>query len=128
MITIEAPNIFRGAPIDYNIRVMKCKKSLFPEEDIEYLKSVASIIQKEQGYYPLINTKNRTPELVESRQILAVILLNKTPWTQSKIGKMIGSKDHATIVHSKKTVKNHYETEKSFKLMYDRIESKVKTL
>lgn len=128
MLFIEPPNIFRGAPNDYNIRVMKCKKSPFPEEDINYLKSISSIIQKEQGYYPLVNTKNRNRELVEARQLLATMLIRESDWTQAKIGSMLGSKDHSTIFHSVKAVNNRLDTEREFRELYSRIETRVKML
>lgn len=67
-----------------------------------------------------INKKTRKGEVVIARQ--AAHSIAKEHYDKkaslSKIGKFFGGKDHATVLHSCKSVKNMLETNKRFKLDY----------
>jgi len=124
MILTEAPTIFRGAPIDYNIRVMKCK-----HDSVNlFVKHIVQIIKEETGYDPQSRVKYRGRKFVESRQIMASILSDYTNHTQEIIGKEIGDKNHATIVHCKKTIDDLCDTDINFRAVYAQIEKRVKLL
>ena len=49
-----------------------------------------------------------------------------TDFSTSKIGKFIGNKDHATVLHACKTVKGQLEVDKSFSAEVQEIESLLK--
>ena len=51
---------------------------------------------------------------------------NHTDFSTSKIGKFIGNKDHATVLHACKTVKGQLEVDKSFSAEVQEIESLLK--
>jgi len=46
-----------------------------------------------------------------------------TPASFSHIGKIVGGKDHATVLHACKTVKDQIEINKSFRTTVETIES-----
>lgn len=127
MLLIDSPTIsrYRGAPLDYNVRVAKCKQRTSNEL---FVKQVAQIITNETGHNPLSRVEYRGRKFVESRQIMATILSDYTKGTQELIGMQIGGKNHATVIHSKKTIEDLCETDLEFKEMYDRIETKVKSI
>ena len=50
-----------------------------------------------------IHTKSRKREVVQARQIAMYLAKNHTDFSTSKIGKFIGNKDHATVLHACKT-------------------------
>ena len=70
-----------------------------------------------------IHTKSRKREVVQARQIAMYLAKNYTDFSTSKIGKFIGNKDHATVLHACKTVKGQLEVDKSFQAEVQEIES-----
>ena len=73
-----------------------------------------------------IHTKSRKREVVQARQIAMFLAKNYTELSTSKIGKLIGNKDHATVLHACKTVKGQLEVDRSFHEEVDCIESELK--
>ena len=73
-----------------------------------------------------IHTKSRKREVVQARQIAMYLAKNYTDFSTSKIGKFIGNKDHATVLHAWKTVKGQLEVDKSFQAEVQEIESLLK--
>ena len=70
--------------------------------------------------------ESRKREIVQARQFAHTMSVNFTKYTKDKIGKEIGGKDHATVIHSKKTIQNLCDTDKLFKYHYDMIEYLIK--
>ncbi len=73
-----------------------------------------------------IHTKSRKREVVQARQVAMYLAKQHTELSTSKIGKFIGGKDHATVLHACKTVKGQCEVDKSFRSELDNIESNLK--
>ncbi len=62
-----------------------------------------------------LKSKTRKREIVQARQIAMYFAKSKTKSSLSTIGARIGGKDHATVLHACKTVKNLLDTDKRFK-------------
>ena len=76
------------------------KKQLSPEKIIENI--VYSLnVSKEQ-----IISKNRKREISEARHLCFYFLRNYTSLSLKSIGKMIGMRDHATIIHGVNNIEN----------------------
>jgi chromosomal replication initiator protein len=73
-----------------------------------------------------IHTKSRKREVVQARQIAMYLAKNNTDFSTSKIGKLIGGKDHATVLHACKTVKSQCEVDKAFRSDLESIEQALK--
>ncbi len=73
-----------------------------------------------------IHTKSRKREVVQARQVAMYLAKENTELSTSKIGKFIGGKDHATVLHACKTVKGQCEVDKSFRTDISSIESTLK--
>ena len=73
-----------------------------------------------------IHTKSRKREVVQARQIAMYLAKNHTDFSTSKIGKFIGNKDHATVLHACKNRKGQLEVDKSFSAEVQEIESLLK--
>jgi chromosomal replication initiation ATPase DnaA len=86
---------------------------------------IQAVIKFETGNDPLILRHYRGGERVEARQIFIVMMVKYTKLTYREIAGMLG-KDHATVNHCLNQVQNLLDTDKQFKIMYDRIESKIK--
>ncbi|MDR0394512.1 MAG: chromosomal replication initiator protein DnaA [Tannerella sp.] len=74
----------------------------------------------------LIHTKSRKREIVQARQITMYLAKKYTEASLAHIGKVVGGKDHATVLHSYKAVINLLETSKAFRLTMEAIEGCLK--
>lgn len=71
-----------------------------------------------------IEGKSRKPNIVEPRQIGIYFVRLKTKLSLAACGGEFG-KDHATAIHSIKTVNNFIETEPDFKLKIDELNDRL---
>ncbi|MDR2120193.1 MAG: chromosomal replication initiator protein DnaA [Tannerella sp.] len=74
-----------------------------------------------------IQTSSRKREIVLARQICMYLTKKYTDHSLAYIGRKIGGKDHATVLHSINAIKNQMETDKSFNAMIESIERKSKS-
>ena len=70
----------------------------------------------------LIYTSSRKQEIVQARQVAMFLAKKLTEYSYAQIGKIIGGKDHATVVHACKTVKDQMEINKTFRSTVNAIE------
>jgi chromosomal replication initiator protein len=73
-----------------------------------------------------ICSKSRKREITLPRQIAMYLLKKYTSYSYAHIGCMVGNRDHATVIHSEKMVKNLLEVDKNFQSTMDNIENKLK--
>lgn len=71
-------------------------------------------------------SKTRKREIVQARQIAMYLSKNHTKASLASIGSQIGGKDHATVLHACKTVKDLIETDKHFRQHIAEIERRLK--
>ncbi len=113
-ITIELAN---------NI-IQKFVKSTPREITIEYIQKVVG------DYFDIpvdkINSKTRKREIVQARQLAMYFSKTYTKNSLAAIGSKLGNKDHATVLHACKTVKNLYDTDRSFKKHFDELNDSLK--
>ena len=92
--------------------------------------TIDSIISKVCAHYNLdesaIHTKTRKREIVQVRQIAMYLAKKHTDHSSSKIGQLIGNRDHATVLHACKMVKDLIDVDKAFKAEVDEIETMIK--
>lgn len=92
--------------------------------------TIDSIISKVCAHYNLdesaIHTKTRKREIVQVRQIAMYLAKKHTDHSSSKIGQLIGNRDHATVLHACKMVKDLIDVDKVFKAEMDEIETMIK--
>ena len=70
----------------------------------------------------LVHTKSRKQEIVQTRQIAMYLSKKYTDSSLAHIGKVIGNKDHATVLHACKTVKDQIDISKTFRSTMEAIE------
>ena len=73
-----------------------------------------------------IHTKSRKREVVQARQIAMFLAKSYTDFSTAKIGTLIGNKDHATVLHACKTIKELREVDKAFRAEIDDIQASLK--
>jgi chromosomal replication initiator protein len=76
----------------------------------------------------VVLSTSRKQEIVQVRQIIMYLAKKHTHSSYAHIGKMVGNKDHATVVHSCKAVKNQLDISKTFRSTMALIEDVLKTV
>jgi chromosomal replication initiator protein len=72
-----------------------------------------------------ILSQSRKREIVQARQIAMYLSKNHTRHSSAVIGSLIGGKDHTTVLHAYKTVKDLIETDKTIKNNILELEKKL---
>ncbi|MDH6354319.1 chromosomal replication initiator protein [Dysgonomonas sp. PH5-45] len=74
----------------------------------------------------LIHTASRKREIVQARQVAMYLTKQYTDLSLAQIGSVIGKKNHATVLHACRTVKDQIEVDKSFRDEVEEIEKILK--
>lgn len=123
--------------------IMRCNKLNSRKEIIQYLIyeynkltkyngqiTIEIIISIIEDFHELkdgeIHIKTRKRKFVQSRQEAMYFAKKFTKLSLREIGKLIGDKDHATVLHACRTINNLIETNKNFKEEIEKIESLIK--
>lgn len=93
------------------------------EITIEFIRSLICDYFKIELYD--IQSKSRKRDIVQARQIAMYFAKKYTNSSLASIGKKIGNRDHATVLHAFKTIKNLSETNKKFKFYIEEIKEKI---
>lgn len=92
--------------------------------------SLEQIVEKVCNHYKVeaasIHTKSRKREVVLVRQVAMFLAKKHTNVSSSKIGKVIGNKDHATVLHACKMIKDQMEVNKAFQAELQDIEASLR--
>ncbi|MFA5619713.1 MAG: chromosomal replication initiator protein DnaA [Weeksellaceae bacterium] len=73
----------------------------------------------------LVQSKTRKRDVVQARQLAMYFAKKYTKASLSSIGSKIGKRDHATVLHACKTVKNLSETDKVFRGYVEDLNRKI---
>jgi len=73
----------------------------------------------------ILNSNTRKAEIVRTRQIIYSLAYQYLDISYAELGWQIGRKDHTTVIHSIKTIKNLTETDKFFRKQYEQIQNDV---
>ncbi|HPE33813.1 MAG TPA: chromosomal replication initiator protein DnaA [Bacteroidales bacterium] len=73
-----------------------------------------------------MNSKTRKRNIVQARQLAMYFSKEHTKASLTTIGLQCGNKDHATVLHSCRTVKNLIETDKDFKNYVEELDRLIK--
>lgn len=108
--------------LPYQYRIMRiCGAEL---KKTEHIFRVKAIIQKHK-----ISLVSRNKDLVFKRQLLMWYLRNNTNLNLKRIGQICGKKDHATVLHSVRAVKNYLDcNDKYFFEVTDEINTELRAI
>ena len=88
------------------------------------ISQIVDTVCRHYGLQPtLIFSKTRKREIVLARQVAMFLAKEHTDSSLSQIGKSIGNKDHATVLHACRTVKGQMDIDKSFRAEINEIVS-----
>lgn len=74
----------------------------------------------------LIHSASRKRQIVQARQVTMYLTKSYTEMSLAQIGSLIGKKNHATVLHACKIVKEQMEVDKNFREEISEIEKKLK--
>lgn len=73
-----------------------------------------------------VNSKSRKHDLVIARQVTMYLAQKYTKMPASRIGRLVGNRDHSTVIHSSAQVENRLKVDSSFKEEVNSIEVSFK--
>ncbi|TDL99400.1 MAG: chromosomal replication initiator protein DnaA [Flavobacteriaceae bacterium] len=73
----------------------------------------------------VLQSQTRKRDIVQARQLSMYFAKKFTSASLASIGEKIGKRDHATVLHACKTVKNLSETDKNFKVYIEELDKKI---
>lgn len=73
-----------------------------------------------------VNSKSRKHDLVIARQVTMYLAQKYTKMPASRIGRLVGNRDHSTVIHSCAQVENRLKVDRSFKEEVNSIEVSFK--
>lgn len=127
VISIMAHSTIYNKEIDLDLAQRIVRKVVRSETKAVTIDDIINVVCK---HFDLessaIHTKSRKREVVQARQVAMYLAKTYTDFSTSKIGKFIGNKDHATVLHACKTVKGQCEVDKSFRSDLENIETLLK--
>ena len=92
--------------------------------------TIDDIIEKVCNHYNVtaneVNSKSRKRELVVARQVSMYLAQKYTKMPTSRIGKLIGGRDHSTVLHSCTQVSERLKIDKAFSSEVSSIENSFK--
>lgn len=124
LVSLVANSLINNSDIDMDLvqrvisQTVRIEKRQLSVEKIQEI--VCGYFNMEQD---LIQTTSRKREIVQARQITMYLAKKYTPASFSHIGKIVGGKDHATVLHACKTVKDQIEINKHFRATVESIEN-----
>ncbi|TVR41562.1 MAG: chromosomal replication initiator protein DnaA [Cryomorphaceae bacterium] len=126
MISLMAQSSLNKKSINLDLAkqmIDKFVKNTAREVSIDYIQKVVC------DYFDLpielLKSKTRKREVVQARQIAMYFAKKMTKSSLANIGLHCGGKDHATVLHACRTVKNLTETDKNFRKYLEDLEKKL---
>ena len=96
------------------------------EKEVSLDKIVEEVSLKYNVKQEDIYGKSRKAEIVLARQLSIYLAQMYTQLSTSKIGLLIGNKNHATVLHSIKTIKNRLKADQALKKQIDELTNILK--
>ena len=127
LVSLQANSVVYNREIDMSLTKRVVGLAVRIEKKQLTVQSIQETVCK---YFNLelsaIQTNSRKREIVQARQIPMFLAKKYTDCSFSHIGKIVGKKDHATVLHACKTIKDQMETNKTFRSSVEEIENLLK--
>jgi len=129
LVSLMANSLINKVEIDMAL-ARRVVKQVVGESIISRQLTIEMILDAVCKYFnldkALIHTASRKQEIVQARQITMYLAKLHTAYSYAHIGKIVGGKDHATVVHACKTVKDQIEINKAYRATVENIDNSLK--
>lgn len=97
------------------------------KQGLDFIDEIIRIVSEKIGISPdEIVYPTRKREIVQARQLCMAYAKEFTRGSLTAIGERIGGKDHSTVLHAIKSVKNDCDTDKGYLTLYNSIRMEIK--
>lgn len=121
--SLLAHSIAFNRPADEALAARVLRMLVRTEQRVITCEAIISVCQQVFGFdQKTFNSKSRKRELVLARQAAMSLCKKYTSQSVSRIGMLIGGRDHATVLHALKSVENLLETDAEFRAKYEACE------
>ena len=116
----------REIDMDLAERIIRKAVRIIENKPITIEEIIAKVCEHYKMDESVLHTKSRKREIVQVRQVAMFLAKKHTDISTSKIGHLIGNRDHATVLHACKIVKDLVEVDKEIKADIENIEASFK--
>lgn len=124
--SLLAHSIAFNRPIDQDLASRVMRMIVRIEQKVITCEAIINLVLNTFGVdMKSFNSKSRKREIVLARQAAMSLCKKYTTQSVSRIGMVIGGRDHATVLHALKNVENMLQTDATFKSKYDNVEKQL---
>ena len=124
-----AYSIVYNSNIDIRLAERVVKRAVKVEESTKVL-TLDEVVEAVCSHYKVtvaaVNSKSRKREYVEARQVAMYLAQKLIKMPASRVGKLIGNRDHSTVIHSTTKVEERLKVDAEFSDELASIESGLK--
>lgn len=125
--SLLAYSIVRNRPIDQNLAAQVMRMIVKMEKKTITMENIMALVVEIFGIdLKQLHSKSRKREIVMARQAAMYLCKKYTTQSVSRIGVVIGNRDHATVLHAIKNVENLLATDTEFKSKFDTVEARLR--
>ena len=117
----------RDIDMDLAERIIRKAVRIIENKPITIEEIITKVCEHYRMDESVLHTKSRKREIVQVRQVAMYLAKKHTDTSTSKIGYLIGKRDHATVIHACKIMKDLVEVDKDMKAEIEEIEASFKT-
>lgn len=127
VISIMAHSTIYNKEIDIELAERIVRKAVRCETKVITIEDIIDKVCKHFDIDPsTIHSKSRKREVVQVRQLAMYLSKKHTDSSSSKIGQLVGNRDHATVLHACKIVKGQVDVDKTFRAEVEEIEASLR--
>jgi chromosomal replication initiator protein len=127
IISLVTHSVVYNKEIDLNLAREVVNKTVKLEKKQITLEKIQNVVS---SYFKIdlkdIHSKSRKREIVQARHVTMFLAKKHTDHSYSHIGNLVGKRDHATVLHACKTVKDAMEVDRHFCITMKDIENLLK--
>ena len=113
----------REIDMDLAERIIRKAVRIIENKPLTIDEIVAKVCEHYKMDQSVLYTKSRKREVVQVRQVAMFLAKKHTEASASKIGHLIGNRDHATVLHACKIIKDWVASDKDAKAEIEEIEA-----
>ena len=116
----------REIDIDLAQRIIRKAVRIIENKPVTIETIISKVCEHFKFEESVLHSKSRKREVVQARQVAMYLAKTHTEISASKIGHLIGKRDHATVLHACKNIKDQIMVDKEFKAKITTIENSLR--
>jgi chromosomal replication initiator protein len=126
LVSVLAIATLLKRPIDITVAQESVRKLIRYEQKEVSVNKIIKVVTEHFNIEPDdMHSRSRKRDIATARQIAMYFAKKHTKLPLSAIGAQIGKRDHATVLHAEKAIKNLFETDKDMRCNIQEMEKKL---